>query len=58
MNHHPWPAAQPSPYIHVTITCRRLAHSPNKSSGNIFMKYGNELTFHTKVDFTRLAFAQ
>lgn len=28
-----------------------------KSAGNIFMTYGNEITFHTKVDFSRLAFA-
>ena len=31
--------------------------NPNKSAGNVFMAYGNELVFHTKVDFTRLAFA-
>ena len=32
--------------------------NPNKSAGNLFMAYGNSLTFHTKVDFSRLAFAQ
>ena len=32
--------------------------NPNKSAGSVFMKYGNELTFHTKVDFSRLAFAR
>lgn len=32
--------------------------NPNKSAGNLFMAYGNALTFHTKVDFSRLAFAQ
>ena len=31
--------------------------NPNRSAGHIFMTYGNELTFHTKVDFGRLAFA-
>merc|ERR1712087_112642 len=31
--------------------------NPNRSVGNTFMKYGNDLTFHTKVDFSRLAFA-
>ena len=31
--------------------------NPNRTAGNIFMTYGNELTFHTKVDFSRLAFA-
>jgi hypothetical protein len=31
--------------------------SVKKSAGHIFMTYGNELTFHTKVDFSRLAFA-
>ena len=29
----------------------------NKSAGNVFMHYGLELPFHTKVDFTRLAYA-
>ena len=32
--------------------------NPNKSSGAVFMSYGNELVFHTKVDFSRLAFAR
>lgn len=32
--------------------------NPNKSAGGVFMKYGNELTFHTKVDFSRLAYAR
>ena len=31
--------------------------NPNKSAGNAFMQYGLELTFHTKVDFARLAYA-
>lgn len=31
--------------------------NPNKSAGVVFMKYGLELTFHTKVDFTRMAYA-
>ena len=31
--------------------------NPNKSAGSVFMAHGNELIFHTKVDFTRLAFA-
>ena len=31
--------------------------NPNKSAGNAFMQYGHELTFHTKVDFARLAYA-
>ena len=31
--------------------------NPNKSAGNTFMHYGLELTFHTKVDFARLAYA-
>ena len=30
----------------------------NRPAGNIFMAYGNELQFHTKVDFSRLAFAR
>lgn len=32
--------------------------NPNKCAGNLFMAYGNSLTFHTKVDFSRLAFAR
>ena len=31
--------------------------NPNKSGGNVLMHYGLELTFHTKVDFARLAYA-
>ena len=31
--------------------------NPNRSAGNIFMTYGHELQFFTKVDFARLAFA-
>lgn len=31
--------------------------NPNKSAGNAFMQYGHELTFHTKVEFARLAYA-
>ena len=33
------------------------AIKPTKCAGNVFMAYGNELTFHTKVDFSRLAYA-
>ena len=32
--------------------------NPNKSAGNVFMHYGLDLTFHTKVDFTRVAYAR
>ena len=32
--------------------------NPNKSAGNVFMHYGLELTFHAKVDFSRLAYAR
>jgi hypothetical protein len=33
------------------------AIKPNKSCGGVFMAHGLEVTFHTVVDFTRLAFA-
>lgn len=31
--------------------------SPSKMIGSVFMKYGLELTFHAKVDMTRIAYA-
>ena len=31
--------------------------NPTKAVGTVFMKYGFELTYHAKVDFTRLAYA-
>jgi hypothetical protein len=33
------------------------AIKPNQSTGNVFMLHGHALTFHTKVDFSRLAYA-
>ena len=33
-----------------------FAVNPEQNVGNVFMKYGNALVFHTKVDFTRLAY--
>ncbi|KAL1529962.1 hypothetical protein AB1Y20_000889 [Prymnesium parvum] len=29
--------------------------NPNQSAGQVFMKYGHELTFHTKVELSRVA---
>ena len=34
-----------------------FAVKAEQSAGNVFMKYGNALAFHTKVDFTRIAYA-
>lgn len=34
-----------------------FAVNTTKNAGNVFMKYGLELNFHTKVDFSRLAYA-
>ena len=33
-----------------------FAINPEQSVGNVFMKFGHEFDFHTKVDFTRLAY--
>eukprot|EP00967_Tisochrysis_lutea_P088763 scaffold126109_cov41-Tisochrysis_lutea.AAC.2 len=50
-----------SPFAHLHsgafLLTSGYALKPDKSCGGVFMQHGLEITFHTVVDFTRLAYA-